>query len=86
MNSRAPVCVLALGMNMDNSPPELLIFLGTFAGLPMTPGVIACSCHSVEPAHDRHGVPPPVLLDVLEDFCLRSEVNRMAFFKRVCSS
>ena len=80
--------VRALAVAMDH--PDLLqhsfvVALGlgqrTFA-----PGVVAARVT----AYTRHmradAVHFPMRFDELEDFCLRSEMNRMDFFRMSCSS
>src|SRR5439155_21772050 len=53
---------------------------------PPPPRVVARAGHLVKRAHPPQGEARPLLADEREDLRLRSEENRMAFFKSSCSS
>src|SRR5262249_36982219 len=52
----------------------------------LTPRVVAGACHAVERAQTRQAHRTLVRVDERERLALCSEQNRMAFFRRACSS
>src|SRR5256886_17629732 len=58
--------------------------VGTLGALP--PGVVARPRDAVQRTEPRHRVVAPVRVDEREDVSFRVAQNRMAFFRRACSS
>ncbi len=52
----------------------------------VAPGVIARAGDAIQRAEPRHRVPVPLRVDERERVRLRAAQNRMAFFRRACSS
>jgi|RhiMetdeSRZDD1v2_1073273.scaffolds.fasta_scaffold48247_7 hypothetical protein len=77
---------MALRVSAFDALQQPLILLAAGARAAMAPGVVAAASHRVQSAHYRDRVLRPVCFDELEDFGLRSEANRMAFFRISCSS
>jgi hypothetical protein len=77
---------MALRVNPFDSLQQSLILLAASTGAALAPGVVAAARHFIQPAHYRDRVLRPACFDGLEDLGLRSEANRMAFFRISCSS
>jgi hypothetical protein len=85
MNSGAAVGGSALSIDAKDMCPKDLVGLRPLTGRALREGIIASARDAIEPAKRAHGVFPPLGGDEFEDFFLRSETKRMAFFKRSCS-
>jgi hypothetical protein len=65
---------------------QVPVLLRVRAGRAAAPGVVAGAGDAVEPAEARDRVRAALRVDEREDGAFRAEQNRMAFFKRACSS
>src|SRR2546422_950522 len=78
-----PVMLLEQSVNVLLQLPVLS---GAGTGRACPPRVVACAGDPVERAEPRHGVRPPLGVDERERVNFRVAQNRMAFFRRACSS
>src|SRR5205809_102518 len=77
------------GRGRSLPPPGLMgrpALSGAGTGRARPPRVVARAGDPVERAEPRHGVRPPLRVDERERVSFRVAQNRMAFFKRACSS
>ena len=81
VHPRAAVVALVRSEHAAHLLEQLGIALRMCAGLAPRPRVIARPGHAPDPAHHFDPVRFPLGVDELEDFALRSETNRMAFFR-----
>ena len=86
VNARAAVMAPMRRVDLANPVEQLRVALGPRTGWASAPGIEAAARHAIEPAQHRDPVRFPHRFDELEDFALRSEANRMAFFRTSCSS
>src|SRR5439155_8696476 len=86
LDARAAVGAAVLLEEPLNPPLQLPVQrrVGTLGALP--PGVVARPCDAVHRTEPRHRVVTPVRVDEREDVSFRVAQNRMAFFRRACSS
>ena len=86
LNSRTAVRPMAIRVHPLDASEQLRVPLTTLARAALAPSVVPTAGNLVESAHHRDRVLRAVCFEELEDFCLRSEENRMAFFRIACSS
>ncbi len=86
LEPRAPI---RAATPLEHRPHRLeedpVLFLALTCG-PLTPRIVAGPRHAIQRTEARHCDRPPLRVDVRERLGLLTEQNRMAFFRRACSS
>src|SRR6266705_1275012 len=86
LHSGTPVRPVMLPEQSVNVLLQLPVLSGAGTGRACPPRVVARAGDPVKRAEPRHGVRPPLRVDERERVSFRVAQNRMAFFKRACSS
>src|SRR5262245_38077481 len=86
MHARAAIRASAVLEDALDRLEQLTVLLPVLAFPSRAPSIVPGARHSQEPAQTLHRKRLPLPVDECEDLSLRSEQNRMAFFRSSCSS